>query len=96
LRPRSSDPGTVRGDETDLDPQASQQVDESIGAEELDATAQQVADSRLTDSQELGGLSLLEAPRSKFLLEPDHQVGAHQKVLGPFGSEPEVAEHVPA
>src|SRR5437773_12439312 len=70
-----------RGDETDLDSQASQHVDESIGAEELNTAAQQVADAWLTDSQELGCLSLLQAPRPNLLLEPDHKVGAHEEVL---------------
>src|SRR5439155_14953887 len=90
------DPPARRGDEPDLDPQTSQHVDESIGAEEVDAAAQQVADSRLADSKQLGGLSLFQAQRPKRLLEPDHEVGAHQEVLRFARRESEVAKYISA
>jgi hypothetical protein len=90
------DPLARRGDEADLDSQASQHVDESVGAKKIDATAQHVADSRLANSEELGGLSLLQAPRLKLLLEPDHEVGAHEEVLCLVGREPKISEDVSA
>ena len=85
-----------RGDEADLDSWASQHVDESIGAEQLDAAAEQVADSWLADSEELGGLRLPQAARPKLLIEPDHEVGAHQEVLRLVRRESEIPEYVSA
>jgi len=39
------------------------------------------ADSRLTDSEELGGLSSASGSATKPPLEPDHEVGPHQELL---------------
>jgi hypothetical protein len=55
-----------------------------------------VADARLRDAQEFGGLRLRQASRGDHLLKLDQQVGANQEMLGFVGREPEIAEYVAA
>src|SRR5262245_55557115 len=53
-RPRALD------NEPHLDAKSRQHVDQGIGAEQIDASSQQVTDSRLRDSKQFGDVSLLE------------------------------------
>jgi hypothetical protein len=54
-------PGLTRPDyEPDADAKSRQHVDQSIGAEQVDATAQEIADAGLRDPEHLCRFGLLE------------------------------------
>lgn len=78
-----------------MEAQARQHVNEAIRAEEVDASAQQIADARLRDPKGLGCLGLRQTLRRDRLLQLNHQIGANEQVLGLFGGEPQIAKHIP-
>ena len=68
-----------------MEAQPRQHVNEAIRAEEVDASAQQIADARLRDPKGLGCLGLRQPLRRDHLLQLNHQIGANEQMLGLFG-----------
>jgi len=81
-------------DEPGADSELGQHVDQSLGAEEIDPATHEVADSRLSDAQQLSGLALLELARRNRPLEIQQQVGTNPERFGLVGREAEVSKHV--
>ena len=71
-------------------------VDESVSAEEFDPAPKEIAHTRLCNAHDPRSLRLLEASGLEYLLNLDHEVGADSEVLGLFGGEAKVTEHVAA
>ena len=83
-------------DEPYMDAEAREHVNQSVGAEQVNPPAEHVADPRLRDAQQFGGLGLRQSSSCDDLLKLNQQVGANQEVLGLVGGEAEIAEHVAA
>jgi hypothetical protein len=60
----------------------------------LDPSAEQIADARLRDAQNLRGLHLCESAGRDRLLQLDQQVRADEHMPGFFRGEPEIAKYV--
>src|SRR5262249_51268835 len=69
-------------------------LDESVDAEEMDLPAHQVADPRLADSEEPGGLCLGESARLDELREADHQLRSHPQVISTLRRVPKVTKYI--
>lgn len=75
-------PGSTRPDyQPDTYAQARQHVDQSIGAEQINATAQEVAHPRLRDPKHSRGLGLGEMSRPDRFLHLNQQVGMDEQVF---------------
>lgn len=72
-----------------------QHVDQRIGAKQVDATTQEIADARLRDSKRLRCFCLLKTPRRDCFLNLNQQVRTDEEVLGFFLREPEIPEYIP-
>ena len=72
-----------------------QHVDQSVRAEQIDATAEEIADSRLGDPQHLGDLGLFEPAGGDGLLQVNEEVRPDQEVLGLGLRKAEVTKDVP-
>lgn len=72
--------------------EARQHANQVVGANEIDAAAQQVCDTRLRDPQELRGVRLRQSSCGDGLLELNQQVRANQQALSFFDGEPQIAE----
>ena len=69
-------------DQPDAHAKPRQHVDQCIGTEQVDATAQEVAYSGLRDPKHFRGLGLLEPSRRDRLLHLNQQVSTNEEVLG--------------
>jgi len=58
-------------DEADVDAEPGQHVDQTVSAEQIDPPSEEVADARLRDAQNLGGLGLRQSTRGDRLLKLD-------------------------
>ncbi len=67
-----------------------------IDSEEVDLPAYEVADARLRNAHQLGGLALGELTLLDELLHLDHEHGTDPKMLGLFHAKAKIGEHVPA
>lgn len=88
-------PARLLHEQSDPPAQAGQHVDQGIGAEQVNPAAEQIADPRLGDAQDLGRLCLSQAAGPDDLLDMKHQGGADAEVLGPLRGEAQVPENVP-
>jgi hypothetical protein len=78
----------------DADAGAGQHVDEGLDAEQLDLSADKVADAGLGYSEELRGGVLRQLACLDQALQFRHQLSAQPKAFGLLRSEPKVFEHV--
>jgi hypothetical protein len=88
------DPSTPRGRERHADAGVSQHLHQAVDAEKVDLAPLEIADSRLTDAEELRGLGLGETAGVDELGKLDHQLRAHLEVLGLLMPETQVFEDV--
>jgi hypothetical protein len=73
----------------------SQHVHQPVDAEQLDAAADQIADSRLRHPEQLGSRGLRELAPFQNAPHLDHQLGSNPEILRLLRREPHVPEHVP-
>lgn len=67
---------------------------QGVDTESIDLPAHKVADARLRDPEELGGLGLCQATRLDQFTEVNHQVGPHLEVGRLFLGESKIAEDI--
>ena len=83
-------------DEPHPDAKAGEHIDQGVGAEQVDAAAQEMAHPRLGYPENRGRLGLLQMSRGDDPLELDHEVGTDQQMLGFLRREAEIAEDIAA
>lgn len=83
-------------DNIDVDSGTSQHADQGIDAEEIDSPADEVADPRLRDTEQLGRFRLGEAAILDELAYGDHESRTDPQVLGFILVEAQVPEYVSA
>jgi len=69
---------------------------EAVDAEEVDFSSHEIADSRLSHSEKLGGGGLRKPLGLNQLGQLNHQVGSNLEVLRLILDEPEIPEYVSA
>ena len=77
-----------------LTPGSCQELHQCVDAESIDLAANQVADTRLMDVQQLCGVALSQSRIVNEFLELPHQLSAQLEVLGLSCVKPEVLEHI--
>jgi hypothetical protein len=88
------DPSSGPDDKRDANAGAPQHLDQAVYAEALDPAAHEIADARLSDTEQPGGPGLGQAPGVNQPGELNHQVGAKSQVLRFFAAETRVAKNV--
>jgi len=83
-------------DKANPNTESREHADRGIGAEQIDASSQQIADSWLRDSEQFGDLSLRETSRGNQRLQLDQQIGANRQVRRLFTREANVPKNVAA
>jgi hypothetical protein len=83
-------------DDIDVNPGTGKHAHQGINAKEIDSSANEIADPRLRDTEELGGFSLSELACLGELTDLDHECGAQPEVLSFTLVKAEVGEHIPA
>ena len=83
-------------DELHPAPEVSEHVDQHVGAEKINPATEQVAHTRLRDSENLGRFRLFQTTGADDVLDMNHQVGANLEVFGLLGGKTQVTEDVAA
>src|SRR5262245_46812933 len=78
-----------------MTPSGCEHVDQSVDAEELDLSANQIAYARLCNAEELSSVGLSEGFFLDDGAQVTHQDGPDSEVLGLLLGEAQVLEHVP-
>ncbi len=55
-------------------PEVSEHIDQRVGAEKINPTTEQIAHTRLRDSENLSRFCLFQTPRTDYVLDMNHQV----------------------
>jgi hypothetical protein len=83
-------------DNIDVDTGTGKHAHQGIDAEKINPSANEIADPRLRDAEQLGSLSLGELAFLDELTHLDHERRTKPKVLSFIVAEAEISEYIPA
>lgn len=91
-------PATTARSDTNLNTHAGtrQHLDQPVNTEEIDLAAYQVADPRLSHTEQLSSRRLSHFPSLYQPRDLHHQLCPQLQALGLLTAEPQITEHVPA
>jgi len=82
-------------DEPHPAPEVSEHIDQHVGAEKINPATEQVAHTRLRDSENLGRFCLFQTTGADDVLDMNHEVGANLEVFGLLGEKPRSRKTLP-